>query len=142
MAKKFVALLMMIVFFSSCQKNVLKKQQKNVFLQQEIEALQESVARLSDIPDVPLPVMIKKIENTNAEQDQLQIICDVYDISRADLYSYYEGEMERLGWQLQGSYDQQEGLLVFVKPGGSLCVISLRDHQQMIITIMKKKDLS
>lgn len=143
MIKNSIQLFLVALFLSSCQKIELKKRPSDLARkQEEAELLQESVARLSDIPDVPLPVIIKKITYAQQDSDQLQICCEMAGIDAEELCSYYEAGMERLGWSLQSSCNAQERLLVFVKPGGSLCVISLRDNQGMVITMMKKKDLS
>lgn len=141
MIKKILTLYVTLLFFSSCQKNLSKKGVCDVEQYHDARALQESVARMLDIPDVPLPVVIKNITYASPESDQLQICCDMAGMNKVELYAYYEGEMERLGWSLQGAYDGLEGMLVFVKPGGSLCVISIRDHKCMVITVIKKKDL-
>lgn len=141
MAKKLTVLFFMILSFSACQKKTLKKEAFDVELEKEAQVLQESVARISDIPDVPLPVVIKKIIYAPQDSDQLQIFCDMTGVDKIELCSYYEAGMERLGWDFQGFCSAQEELLVFAKPSGSLCVLSLRDNQRMVITIMKKKDL-
>lgn len=141
MIKNFIALFAMLLFFSSCHKHLPSQKMHESEQSRNAQALQESVARIVDIPDVPLPIIIKDITYASLESDQLQIYCDLAGMNRSELYAYYEGEMERLGWSLQGAYDGQEGLLIFVKPGGSLCVLSIRDQGRMVITIIKKKDL-
>lgn len=141
MIKNIVRLSAILLFFSSCHKKLPSGKIDELEQRRNALMLQESVARILDIPDVPLPIIIKNVTYASSESDQLQMFCDLAGMSRSDLYAYYEGEMERLGWSLQGAYDGQEGLLVFVKPGGSLCVISIRGQNDMVITIIKKKDL-
>ena len=126
-----------IFLLSGCQKkqNINNKQP-------EIYKLKEFIAKLIDIPDVLMQCKIKKIIESEEDLGQFQIICDCNNINQIDLTNYYKAEMERLGWNLQSIYDEtNEVLLVFLKPSGSTCVISLREKNQLYITIMNKKDI-
>jgi len=141
--KNIQMFLMLFMCLAGCQKNIQqkqKKQQEQVAQKVEIDPLQETIARLSDIPDVPMSTTMQKIEQSDRDLNQVQIFCDVGSVGWKELCDYYENEMERLGWSLQGRCDLQVGLIVFVKPSGSLCVISMRSQKGMVITLLKKKD--
>lgn len=129
-----IAFVSVIVMLSACQKNMQKHQNKAL-------QLQESVARLSEIPDTPLHVVIQKVLKSEQNPDNLQIFCEFSKMPRNDLKSFYMGEMERLGWKLDAEYEGMEHLLNFSKPDGSICLLSFRDKHQLVITLIKKKEM-
>lgn len=131
---------LLVSLFSGCQKHIEKQKRLAHDKQTKMYELQESIARLVDIPDVPLQCKIIAIAESEQGSSEFQLICDCALMLHADIISYYKEEMERIGWQLQSEYDREgEALLVFIKPGGSVCTVSLRDHQRVVITKMISK---
>lgn len=117
---------------------------KAPFKQQSVEkiSLQESIARLSSIPDVPLGVQVKNIIKLENDPDSLQVFCYYGSMKAKDLKIFYNEEMERIGWRLIAEYDGAEILLNFEKPSGIICVISIRMDRQLVITLITKKETS
>lgn len=102
--------------------------------------LQESIARISIIPDVPLAVSIVNIVKSEENPNDLQIFCHYGSMLKKILKSFYIEEMERFGWNLIHQCDGQELLLLFENPQGITCVVSIRDKKQLVITILQKKE--
>lgn len=134
MLKKIFFSAFVLLSFSACQKRVaIKKTDRNSSYE-----LQESIARLNDIPDLPLQARVQNVMPSQQNSEDMQIICDAGLLGWDDVQNYYEQEMERFGWDLQALYrSDRESLIVFRKASGSLCIISLKD-KQLVITKLKK----
>ncbi len=135
MFKQILVSIIMVVTFGSCQK---KATTKKIDID-DTYRLQESIARLSDIPDAPMQVTIQKIVPSLVDSDGIQIFCNSGLLHWDDIKNYYEQEMERIGWIMQYEYqaDGIESLMIFIKPSGSLCMISLRNKQLIITKLIK-----
>lgn len=133
---KSISCVVLLLALSSCgYKSSLKKSTDKALLQ-------ESIARLSNIPDVPLAVQVRNIVKSEQDPDSVQMFCHYGSMSVQDLKSFYVEEMERLGWKLQAECNGLESLLYFAKPLGDMCVVSIRSHKQLVLTLMTKKEAS
>jgi hypothetical protein len=116
MKNKLVILCSLLLFFlSGCKSPAIYKPLKYA-------AWQEYEARLHDVP-----IMLNaKPEEFNGPDDTNQFSCS-YMINNKldDVEHFYQGQMERLGWQLYSSFNMNERILVFEKPS-KVCVLSLR----------------
>lgn len=120
--KKIVVAFLSSLFLASC----IKDHSKTV-------DVQECEARLTDIA---VPLEGKPIKKLLGHQTFVYSIKKDIDQLRA----FYEQEMERLGWNLIGSDNHHETLLIFDKPH-RICSISIRgtrDVRQVYITILQK----
>lgn len=134
MNKVFV-LLAGLLLLSSCQYQKQSKTRK------EHSYVQESLARLADIPDTPMYVHVKNVLKDDENPNQVQIICTFgTGIKRQDLKKFYIEEMERLGWGLLFESAMQDIILVFHKPDGRYCVVSVQGRSDLVVTIYKAGD--
>ena len=126
----------MLLMATGCQKQYVKKSSKK----QHAVSLQESIARLSDIPDAPLETVALKVVKSEQVPDNLQIFYSFDSLSKRDIKTFYIEEMERLGWQLHFGFDGDEDVLEFVKPSGIVCLVVIR-KSSFVITVVKLKDM-
>ena len=132
---KVCALLIALLVLPSCQH------QKHGGARKKHSHVQESLARLADIPDVPMYVHVKNVLKDDENPNQTQIICTFgTGIKRQDLKKFYIEEMERLGWGLLLESAMQDIILVFHKPDGRYCVVSVQGQSELVVTICKAGD--
>ena len=112
---------------------------------QDSFALQETIARLSDVPDTPVGFKIKKIEKDESNPDNVRIeyLAKKKDLVQSeDIKHLYCSNMELLGWNLIAMFDGPDLLLLFERPRGKKCIVSLhRDGYLMVSILGKKRDL-
>lgn len=124
------------ILFSGCSR----KQQKAMIVasSQNNTQLEESVARMTHIPDAPLGFRLQAVipDQNNAENVQI-----VYYpakgilIDSASVKKYYEIEMETFGWQQLSTFESMDELfLIFQRPGNVSCQVML-SHEN-ILTVM------
>lgn len=130
---KILGVASLILFLPSC--HIPKKEAQKM-------AMEESIARLSMIPDVPFGIEVLDVIKSKSNPNAVQVICK-YTISQSieDLKSFYLQEMERLGWKLQAEYEGNEIILLFVKAEVYSCMISIRKKQEFVITLLVKKEV-
>jgi hypothetical protein len=101
--------------------------------------VREHEARLVDIP---IPVQADSLgyheqQLTDGSSDSLVLAYRVH-LKQSDICSFFEIEMERLGWDMLADAHNVESLLMFVKPT-KVCTISLRNtdskNQNSLIVI-------
>ncbi|MCX5923673.1 MAG: hypothetical protein NTU89_03865 [Candidatus Dependentiae bacterium] len=139
---KILILFLSLVFIGGCQnkKAALVKPQKQK--KQDKLFLQESVARISQLPDCPFGFEVKKIVTDENNSENLQIF---YQSTNKDLIDYrmikdsYSSDMELLGWNLSYEFGGPDLILMFVKPSGKACMISLRSGGKLVVSILSKK---
>ena len=97
--------------------------------------------RLSDVPDAPLHVVVRSVVKSEQTPDDLQVFYEYGSLGRQEIKNFYMEEMERLGWRLNFEFEGAELLLEFIKPNGMLCIISFRNKNSFVMTMIKKKDM-
>lgn len=144
MKKTLFTLILSLLVATGCQH---KKSTQQSYLKQKEDsfALQESIARISDIPDGPVGFKVKEVEKDESNPDNVRI---EYKAKRKeavqleDIKKLYCSNMELLGWDLTSIFEGQELLMLFEKPRGKKCVVSLRRDGCLMVTILgKKRDL-
>jgi len=96
--------------------------------------VRECEARLVDIA---IPLESKPIRKLLSQQTFVYAIKK----TREEIVSFYEQEMERLGWDLLAADSNQETLLIFNKPH-RVSTVSIRGsgkRKQVYITVLPKK---
>ncbi|HSW76771.1 MAG TPA: hypothetical protein VLG50_06985 [Candidatus Saccharimonadales bacterium] len=123
-----------------------KHKQTAIIPKQDPLALQELLARLSDLPDVPYGYQVKKIEKDQRNPDSVFIEYQANKkdcVQHEDIKKMYYSSMELLGWNFVSEFQGQEILLFFERPRGKKCIISLRQDGYLIVFVLSKKgDLS
>lgn len=102
--------------------------------------LQASLARFSEIPDAPIYVKVRDIVRSLLHPEDVQVFYDLGKADKVEVKDFYIEEMERRGWRLHAQYDGLEYFLEFVRPSGMICIVSIRDKQKMVVTLLKKGD--
>jgi len=133
--------------FGCAGKKEYSKVKMNV---DDTQQLQETVARVTHIPDVPFGFKVLKVvyDVTSPAQSKsvsgnIQIMYQPLKTAKIDnaiLKKWYETEMETLGWDSMSQFQtDQDVLLVFKRPGNVMCNISI-DRQHMVsITLLQIK---
>ncbi|MBI2352655.1 hypothetical protein HYV11_00235 [Candidatus Dependentiae bacterium] len=135
--KRFVFTAFLLLFCSACQKKIAIKT-----IPPEPWQLQESLAKLSDLPDIPLSIKVQKIEFSQLSTKGMQIFGNLLSNSWFDIKEYYEQEMERFGWCFLSEYKAESNeLLVFSRPNGCLLMLSYQEAKQIVITVLNKKEM-
>lgn len=76
--------------------------------------------------DIPIPLSAKPLSHHYyVDADRVMLGYRDTTLSSEDLISYYEQEMERLGWRSIFAVMGTEAVLQFEKPG-RLCIVSIR----------------
>ncbi|MFA5998531.1 MAG: hypothetical protein WC747_00725 [Candidatus Babeliales bacterium] len=132
---------MVLLVVTGCQHKKTK-----VVSRQDSFALQESIARLCDIPDGPVGFKVKEVEKDEGNSDNVRIEYKARKkevVQLEDIKKLYSCNMELLGWNLTSIFDgQDELLMLFERPRGKKCIVSLRLDGCLIVTILgKKRDL-
>jgi len=142
---KTLAVCVVLMFVSGCQNKKNAHKKSSYPKKQEHLFLQESVARISDLPDGPFGFDVKKIVKDDSNKENIQIYYQAKNKEAVDyneIRNSYCSDMELLGWNLASMFDGEELILIFVRPLGKTCVISLRAHGKLVVAILnKKKDL-
>ncbi|MBM18148.1 MAG: hypothetical protein CL947_03735 [Epsilonproteobacteria bacterium] len=127
---KLLALHLFLLCFTGCCMQTLsvkKTKQNNVH---------ELLARMSDIPDMPFSVKVTDCSKSESNPNSVQIQGIYRQSSQSDIVDYYIEGMERCGWDLKSSYIGDEAILLFSRPSGTYCSISVRRKRQLCITIL------
>lgn len=102
---------------SSLQKNVKKNRKVS---------LADIIIQEAKQADIPIPLSAKPLSHYYyVDADRVMLGYRDSILSTADLISYYEQEMERLGWRSIFAVKGIEAVLQFEKPG-RLCIVSIR----------------
>ncbi len=140
----FLTLLGSLVVFSGCgqhKKEALKKKSRQA--RQSQLFLQESLARIPDLPDGPFGFEVKKMISDDQNPENVQIFYQALDketVNCDQIKDSYCSDMELLGWKLASVFEGQDMILVFVRPSGNMCVISLRQGGKLVVALLGKKD--
>lgn len=97
---------------------------------------QEIIAKFADLPDAPFQVQLQKIAVSPEDHSQLQIFYR-YSMPQDDLISFYQQQMERLGWDLLAESTTHDCLMHYSKPS-QLCSILIDRHQLSLYVCNKK----
>ncbi len=136
--KKAFLLSVFLLALTACSK----KNHKNKHRVDRLHCMQESIARLSQVPDAPVFATIKRVVRSEINPDDIQAFYTVgRAISTKELKQFYMEEMERLGWNLRVECEAEELLLEFIRPNHQICIISFRKQHELVITLCTKKDM-
>lgn len=134
--------LMSLLVLTGCkhkQKSVLTKNDKAIFLE-------ESVARIADIPDAPLGFEVKQVVQDLFSKPSTQIVYQAKSSNFSkmqDVEKSYMRDMESLGWRYSGCFQsEKEIIMIFERPRGKKCVAILNDSGVFKVTITTKKEAS
>lgn len=139
---KIFILFLAVAFVSGCQNKKAALVKASKPKKQDKLFLQESVARISQLPDCPFGFDIKKIVVDENNPENVQLYYQATDKESIDYHQVkdsYCSDMELLGWNRTCEFDGQDLILVFVKPSGKTCVISLRSGGKLVVAILNKK---
>lgn len=81
--------------------------------------------------DIPIPIHADSLgfheqQLTDGDSDSLVLAYRVH-LKQSDIRSFFEIEMERLGWNMMANVFDVESMLVFIKPT-KVCTVSLRNN--------------
>ncbi len=102
----------------------------------EILQQQEIIAKFADLPDTPFQVRLQKIAVSPEDHNQLQAFYTV-SMPQSDLITFYQQQMERLGWELFAESTTQDCLMHFVKPA-QLCSVLITQNRLSLYVCNKK----
>ncbi len=95
-----------------------KKNQKHVLEDIKIQEAKQA--------DIPIPMSATSLSRQYyADADRVMLGYRDYTLSPQDLVTFYEQEMERLGWRSIFAVSGYESMLQFAKPD-RLCIVSIR----------------
>jgi len=138
----FIYLFVLLSMFSGCQNKKTVNKKMSRLAKQSQMSLQESLARISDLPDGPFGFQVKKMITDQQSPENVQIFYQALDKDTVDynkIKESYCGDMELLGWKLDSVFDGQDMILVFVRPSGKMCMISLRHGGKLVVVMLGKK---
>lgn len=137
-----------ILAFAGCAgKKEHSKMKMNL---DDAKLLQETVARVTHVPDVPFGFKVLKIMHDttpslelNVVSDNIQIVYQPFKTAKIDnavLKKWYETEMEMLGWDCMSQFQtDQDILLIFKRPGNVVCNIVIDLQHMITITLLQVK---
>ncbi len=131
--KRSLSSVALLLFLSSCgitpekkggQSKVVagrsKKNQKQILKDIKIQEAKQA--------DIPIPVSATSLSRQyHVDADRVMLGYRDYTLSPQDLVTFYEHEMERLGWRSIFAVSGYESVLQFEKPD-RLCIVSIRPH--------------
>lgn len=132
-----VTILCLLLFVSSCSKNVRKQKELDQQLSPVKEHLETATMVLEQdlleakLIDIPLPFGLEPIECfTCIDNKNNKVIIGYYAKfdSQQELKMFYKKEMECLGWQERNCFEGKELLLIFDRPG-KMCIVSIRPEK-------------
>lgn len=138
--RKTVQSLFVVMFGLFILPGCSRKQQKAMIVKscQRTTQLEESVARMTHVPDVPFGFRLQAVIPDQANPESVQIVYHPVkgvSIDSDVVKKNYEIEMEILGWQLVSTFESMEELfLMFKRPGNVWCQVVL-SHEN-ILTVM------
>ncbi|MDP3788259.1 MAG: hypothetical protein Q8Q60_02965 [Candidatus Chromulinivorax sp.] len=121
----YYAVLVMIAAGCGIQKKVKTKSP-------ELLEQQEIIAKFADLPDAPFQVRLQKIAISPEDRDQLQAFYTV-SMPQADLITFYQQQMERLGWELFAESTTRDCLMHYVKPAQLCSILISSNHLSMYV---------
>lgn len=135
-----------ILGFSGCAS---KKEHSKIKMNiDDAQQLQETVARVTHIPDIPFGFKVLKVMRdvtpsleSKAQGDNIQILYQPLRTTKvvlAQLKQWYETEMETLGWDCMSQFQTDHDLLlVFKRPGNVMCHIMIDQQHMITITLLQ-----
>jgi len=129
MKNKLLCFLFILPIIAGC--GMSKKLKLVDFLQQ-----QEIIAKFADLPDAPFQTKLQKISKLDESHEQLQIFY-TFTMPKQDLISFYQQQMERLGWELFAESNAQDCLMHYSKPQ-QLCSILITESHLSIYVCNKR----
>lgn len=129
MNKNIRCLIFLLPIIAGCA--IKKSIKPTEFLQQ-----QEIIAKYADLPDAPFQLQLQKIAVSEKAHEQVQLFY-TFAGPVEDLVSFYEQQMERLGWDLFARSDVQDYLLHFNKPDLLCSVLISQDHLSIYMSNKK-----
>lgn len=85
--------------------------------------------------DFPILLNAKPIFKNQCDEEHGTYFSYTVPVDRNDAVTFYEQEMERLGWRLFSRFDHDEILLNFEKPT-KVCSISLRPQKNNLLVVV------
>ncbi len=141
---KILLSLLVCFFISGCSR----KHSKAIIIKpsQDITHLEESVARMTQIPDAVFGFRLQAVIPDQEHEENVQIVYHPVKGSLIDLEmvkKYYDMEMEILGWDLVSNFKSTDELcLLFSRPGNVWCQIILSHENILTVMLLTKKGQS
>ena len=105
--------------------------------------LEETVARMTQIPDVPFGFRLHSVILDQSNTDNLKILYHPKKSAKIDLEYLkkdYMTTMETLGWDFINQFESQhEFLLNFVKPGNIWCQVRFDQNNMLTVWLVSEK---
>ncbi|MBP6869523.1 hypothetical protein KBC04_01440 [Candidatus Babeliales bacterium] len=120
-----------IALLTGCGMKQQLVKKENIEQQQE-----EIIARCSDMPDVPFQVQLKNIVVLPEDHNDMQLFYTT-TLSQQDFVTFYEQQMERLGWQLSAESKIQDCCLYYTKPQRFCLIVIVGNSFSMYIGTKK-----
>lgn len=121
-------LLVFLAMFSSCKKKCVDHDASGHWNSKRLEA------KLYDVPVLINAQLVQNINNTEAV-DESSIISYETTVDYDQVCTFYQEEMEKLGWWQSAAFEGSESLLNFEKPN-KYCSISIRPLKKTSHVIM------
>ncbi len=132
MKRSLSSSLFLVLLLSSCgviskkkcgQSQTTDRSKKNQ--NRTLEDIKIQEAKQADIP-IPMSA-ISLSRQYHVDADQVMLGYRDYTLSPQAIITFYEHEMERLGWRFVFAVSGYESMLQFEKPD-RLCIVSIRPH--------------
>ncbi len=102
----------------------------------EVLHQQEMIAKFADIPDAPFQAQLQKIAVSSDVHDQVQLFY-TFSMPQEDIITFYQQQMERLGWELLAESTVHDYVMYYSKPA-QLCSIILSQNYLKVYVCNKK----
>ncbi len=109
------------MFIGCSHKQFKMKKENEKFEHQEI------IAKFADLPDVPFKAQLQDIAINKDSHDQVQMFYTI-KMPIEDVTSFYEQQMERLGWDLLSESRSKDIVLIYTKPNLVSLILISDDH--------------
>lgn len=122
-----------LVLFSGCGNKKVKLERYSV---------QELAAKVSDLPEAPMACTCIKAVSDEQYADSILFEYHAYTLSCAEIHTWYEAQMERLGWSKEFDW-HLAGVHMCFKKGKKYCLIHMYEHhKKQIVTVQMGKKAS
>ncbi len=128
--KCFLSSLALLLLLSSCGVSSEKKRGKSQVVgrskKNQKQALEDIKIQEAKQADIPIPLSATSLSRQyHVDADRVMLGYRDYTLSPQKLVTFYEHEMERLGWCSIFAVSGYESMLQFAKPD-RLCIVSIR----------------
>lgn len=138
----FFPMLFLLVGCAVNKKTIKRVRQYDGIEKSNVD-LQEMVARLTQIPDVPLGFEVFQVvyDDVDVENVQIQYRLTKKNASAVDLVQLqkvYQADMELLGWNCLKCFNTEQSIfLLFNKPSGSYCQVAFDQDKILKVTLLQ-----